>query len=506
MASVNMTAPNDYATEAAAIERRRKMAELLQQQSMQPLDTNQTAGGYVVPVSWTQGLAKALQGYAGGAGMRAADEQQQALAKSLQANRADTLQKYMDMRDGSPESWQSEGMNELFVPAQKGNPRAATMLLAGSNDPVLSQLGMQQMLKEDELGVAKGGDVIYNKRTGETKNIFPQNAEYGTTPHFVKTPDGSFVAVYADKHGGPDRRVPMGNDLPLNQFTAPTVDAENRLKWDQHKFGNLSELDRFRLGLDWATLANRGLETQFNTGSGVTGPIMRNLPIAAPFNPGGSSGMSVTQSAPTAAIRSMPQQPVISPKQPVTSPSLPRTSPTPNLAVQGITPKDQAALNAQRPQATYAAKGVLDSVQAALNTARDLKESNIGGMTGPIWSRLPTVRDSVGNAESFANTLKSQIGLEVLQAMREASKTGGAVGNVTEKEWPILQSKLGALQESQTEDQYRRNLDQVIASLERMQMNSKSAYETTYGALDWTPQSRPSLKANNSIKFKGFQL
>ena len=44
--------------EANAIARRRKIAEMMMAQSQAPLETNQMAGGYVVPVSWTQGLAK----------------------------------------------------------------------------------------------------------------------------------------------------------------------------------------------------------------------------------------------------------------------------------------------------------------------------------------------------------------------------------------------------------------------------------------------------------------
>lgn len=92
MANISLTAPTDYQTEAQAIERRRRMAELLQQQSMQPLDTNQTAGGYVVPVSWTQGLAKALQGYQGGSEMRKADQDAKALSERARGDRTADMQ------------------------------------------------------------------------------------------------------------------------------------------------------------------------------------------------------------------------------------------------------------------------------------------------------------------------------------------------------------------------------------------------------------------------------
>lgn len=54
--------PTDYDAEAKDIERRRKYAEALQAQSMQPLET-QMAGGWAIPIAPTQGLAKALQAY-----------------------------------------------------------------------------------------------------------------------------------------------------------------------------------------------------------------------------------------------------------------------------------------------------------------------------------------------------------------------------------------------------------------------------------------------------------
>jgi len=76
----------DYGAEQQDIERRRKMAELLSQQGMQPIE-QQTAGGYVVPTSWTQGLAKALQSGLGGYQQGQLKEE----AKTLAAKRNQAL-------------------------------------------------------------------------------------------------------------------------------------------------------------------------------------------------------------------------------------------------------------------------------------------------------------------------------------------------------------------------------------------------------------------------------
>lgn len=86
MPNVNFGMPTDYGAEQADIERRRKYAEMLSQQSMEPLQST-TAGGYVVPINPLQGLAKMLQAYSGRRGQEMATEQ----GKDLAARRSQAL-------------------------------------------------------------------------------------------------------------------------------------------------------------------------------------------------------------------------------------------------------------------------------------------------------------------------------------------------------------------------------------------------------------------------------
>ena len=84
MADINLS---PYTAESQAIAQRMRMAELLGQQAMQPLEMPQTAGVRISPYA---GLAKLLQGYTAGVGQRKALEQQQALGEKYQAgNQAD---------------------------------------------------------------------------------------------------------------------------------------------------------------------------------------------------------------------------------------------------------------------------------------------------------------------------------------------------------------------------------------------------------------------------------
>src|SRR3990167_5021011 len=98
--NVSLTSP--YSAEQAAIERRRRMAEALQAQSMQPIES-QTAGGWVVPISPWQGAAKLAQGLFGGLGASRADAQQKALAERLMGERQKTVQEARTAFQGTPE-------------------------------------------------------------------------------------------------------------------------------------------------------------------------------------------------------------------------------------------------------------------------------------------------------------------------------------------------------------------------------------------------------------------
>jgi hypothetical protein len=74
-----------FEAEQAAIARRQKIAEQMMAQGQQPLDTNEMAGGYVVPVSPLAGLGKIAQQLAGAYIGKQADQQTADLADKKSA-------------------------------------------------------------------------------------------------------------------------------------------------------------------------------------------------------------------------------------------------------------------------------------------------------------------------------------------------------------------------------------------------------------------------------------
>lgn len=62
---------------------------------------------------------------------------------------------------------------------------------------------------------------------------------------------------------------------------------------------------------------------------------------------------------------------------------------------------------------------------------------------------------------TMLQTIKSNIGFDKLQAMREASPTGGALGQVSERELADLQAVFGSLDQAQTSEQLMYNLQRL---------------------------------------------
>lgn len=83
--TVNFTTPNDYSLQMQDIERQRKLADALAAQAAQPIE-QQTAGGWVVPISPWQGAAKLAQGFASGYSQHSANERARKLGESMRTD------------------------------------------------------------------------------------------------------------------------------------------------------------------------------------------------------------------------------------------------------------------------------------------------------------------------------------------------------------------------------------------------------------------------------------
>ena len=137
--------PTDFGMQQEEILRQKRMADLLEQQSMEPLEGKMVSGIYVAP-SWTQQLAKALNPLMARKTREYAGEQEQQLAQQMGEERATTLQKYADLMRGQPQQVMPEGIAGPPVPEVKPDRNAAIAALLKSRDPMLQQMGLQQQM------------------------------------------------------------------------------------------------------------------------------------------------------------------------------------------------------------------------------------------------------------------------------------------------------------------------------------------------------------------------
>lgn len=81
------------------------------------------------------------------------------------------------------------------------------------------------------------------------------------------------------------------------------------------------------------------------------------------------------------------------------------------------------------------------------------------GLVGGMLSVVPGT--DAGNIARLLFSIKSNVGFDRLQQMRDASPTGGALGQVSEMENRLLQSALGSLDQAQSQQQFIDNLSRV---------------------------------------------
>lgn len=147
--NVSMFSP--YQADQAKIDRQRMMAEMLQQQSMQPIE-GASSGGIQAPISPFQGLAKMLQAYAANKGLEQADARQTELGQQYQQKLAEGLKQFGSTMQGQPEIPMppAELGGGPARPAVPGDRQAAYAQLLSSDHPMLQQLGMQQAAMEPD--------------------------------------------------------------------------------------------------------------------------------------------------------------------------------------------------------------------------------------------------------------------------------------------------------------------------------------------------------------------
>ncbi|MBX2989500.1 MAG: hypothetical protein KF802_16545, partial [Bdellovibrionaceae bacterium] len=186
---------------------------------------------------------------------------------------------------------------------------------------------------------------------------------------------------------------------------------------------------------------------------GWVSPRSKNVaeqPVPRPANP---AAANVQQQQ---AAASNPQQ-----RNEITDPNDPNY-PHIRLAPEGANTKEWyeaetkrvAAIRNNRPSQIRGAEMVTQDINRAINLID--KSPNA---TGALANITKQIGDSpAGNLHALLQGIKSNIAFDRLQAMRQNSPTGGALGSVSDNDMALLQSAYGSLEQSQDKDQIKYNL------------------------------------------------
>ena len=111
--------------------------------------------------------------------------------------------------------------------------------------------------------------------------------------------------------------------------------------------------------------------------------------------------------------------------------------------------------------------------------------------TGFLGAKLKGVEGTPAhNLQQTLQSIKANVGFDKLQNMRDNSPTGGALGQVTELELGLLQSVWGALEQSQTKEQFVYNLERLGQIKQEFRERKRQALQIDYPELSQTVQFR----------------
>jgi len=236
MPNVNLS---PYTAESEAIANRMRMAQLIGQQSMQPMEMPQQPGAKFSPY---QGLAKMMQAYVSVLGQNKAAEQQAALAEKYQAGNRAEMGAFLGARFGSPsqpatpatvvpnatgadtadnpnlEITGNQGIapGMAAVPAVAPDRQKAMALALGSQNPMLQGYGGAMLSQMDTpkppINVAAGG-TLYDPTSKEVIFTAPRDR----SPIHV-APGGSILDpnTMQPVYTAPKERVPNAAEAEYN--------------------------------------------------------------------------------------------------------------------------------------------------------------------------------------------------------------------------------------------------------------------------------------------------
>lgn len=183
------------------------------------------------------------------------------------------------------------------------------------------------------------------------------------------------------------------------------------------------------------------------------------------------------------------------------------------IAGSKTTAVKEAELIAERKKQITAARASLRKTESKAAELKGMVSKAIGLVDKSFASGFGSgmaskVRgSSASNLKSVLTTIKANLGFAELQAMRDASPTGGALGQVAVQELEALQSTIASLDQAQSDEQLREHLQAIDQHLTNWQNSVNQAYQEKFEGMQFgpppvVPETQP---AQEGMKFLGFE-
>lgn len=154
---------------------------------------------------------------------------------------------------------------------------------------------------------------------------------------------------------------------------------------------------------------------------------------------------------------------------------------TPAAALEALPPKEIQKREAALPQATSAIKGFENKSDSFVKDLQALRDHpGLNQITGLVAGRVPGLTAEGRAAQALYDKVVAKGGFQALQDLRDASKTGGALGNVSNQEGKQLTASFAAIDRRQNAEDVRAAIDQAIGDIQGSKTRLREAYDATY--------------------------
>lgn len=147
-----------------------------------------------------------------------------------------------------------------------------------------------------------------------------------------------------------------------------------------------------------------------------------------------------------------------------------------------LSPREIQKREAAFPQAKQSVSGFQSKSDQFITELERLRDDpGLNQITGPIFGRTPSVTREGSRAQALYDKIFAKGGFQALQDMREASKTGGALGNVSNEEGRRLEKSIvGGLDRTQNIADVQQAINDLIDEIRSSQTRVRTAFDETY--------------------------